>query len=192
MEKLIICSRVLYDNDISDKMDEITSLKKKLRFYETPTAEYSGYEEWETKKEEAYQIIKNGLTKWIVDDTFEYEFMAQMGLTPRQRNAIPYYIEQALNLITKENNKEWVEKISDDIVYGIAGSINGIIEVGIWDVMTPENMLNFIYNNIIWQLGDDSHSPCIVDDIAIYTCKLCGKTDPYVPGENICFDCQGI
>ena len=28
---------------------------------------------------------------------------------------IPYYIEQELKIITKENNKEWVEKISYDI-----------------------------------------------------------------------------
>ena len=53
MENLITCSRVLYDKDISDKMEEITSLKRKMRFYETPKIEYSNLEEWETKKKEA-------------------------------------------------------------------------------------------------------------------------------------------
>ena len=50
MENLITCSRVLYDKDISDKMEEITSLKRNMRFYETPKIEYSNLEEWETKK----------------------------------------------------------------------------------------------------------------------------------------------
>ena len=40
MENLITCSRVLYDKDISDKMKEITSLKRNLRFYETPKIEW--------------------------------------------------------------------------------------------------------------------------------------------------------
>ena len=73
MENLITCSRVLYDKDISDKMEEITSLKRNMRFYETPKIEYSNLEEWETKKKEAYQIIKNGLNKWIIEDNFEYQ-----------------------------------------------------------------------------------------------------------------------
>ena len=76
MENLITCSRVLYDKDISDKMKEITSLKRNMRFYETPKIEYSNLEEWETKKKEAYQIIKNGLNKWIIEDNFEYQHMS--------------------------------------------------------------------------------------------------------------------
>ena len=71
MENLITCSRVLYDKDISDKMEEITSLKRKIHIYETPKIEYSNLEEWETKKKEAYQIIKNGLNKWIIEDNIE-------------------------------------------------------------------------------------------------------------------------
>ena len=47
IENLITCSRVLYDKDNSDKMEEITSFKRNMRFYETPKIEYSNLEEWE-------------------------------------------------------------------------------------------------------------------------------------------------
>ena len=172
MEKLITCSRVLYDKDISDKMEEITYLKKKLLFYEKPKIEYSNLEEYETKKEEAYQIIKNGLEKNIIEDNFEYQHMSYQGLTSRQQMNIPYYIQEALNLITKGNNKEWIEKISYDIIYGIKGFLNGFIKAGNWEEiycqLDPEKMSNLIYNNIIWQLDDGEHYPCILDDIAIF------------------------
>ena len=52
MEKYLFKS--LYDKDISDKMKEIASLKRNLRFCETPKIEYSNLEEWVTKKKEAY------------------------------------------------------------------------------------------------------------------------------------------
>ena len=194
MENLILCSRVLYDKDISDKMKEIKSLKRTIRIHETPKIEYSNFEEWETKKKEAYQIIKNGLNKLIIEDNFEYNHMSYQGLTRRQQNNIPYYIEQALNLITKENNKEWAENISYDITYGIEGFFNGFIKTGNWDLiysqLDPETISNLIYNNIIWQLDDGEHYPCILMDIPIITCKICGKKGEDITRDNICFDCE--
>ena len=59
MENLITCSRVLYDKDISDKMEEITSLKRKIHIYETPKIEYSNLEEWETKTATNFRFNTN-------------------------------------------------------------------------------------------------------------------------------------
>ena len=190
MEKLITCSRVLYNKDISDKMEEITSLKRNIRFYETPQIEYSNLEEWETKKKEAYQIIKNGLNEWIVEDNLEYQHMYYWGLTPKQIINIPKYIEQALKIITKENNKEWIINISHDIINGIEGFLNAFIKTGIWDLihspeLGPETMSNLIYNYIIWKLDDR-----ILENVAIFTCEMCGKKDTYINDDNICFECE--
>lgn len=197
MEKLITCSTVLYDKDISDKMEEITSLKRNIRFYEKPKIEYSNVEEWDTKIKEAYQIIKNGLNTWIIENTFEYQCMYYDGLTSRQKIFIRDHIQDALNIITKENNKEWVEKISYDIVYGIDGFFNGFIKTGNWVLiyltqLDPETMANLIYNNIIWQLDDGEHAPCILNGIPIFTCKMCGKKGDFadINDTNICFDCE--
>ena len=173
MERFITCSKVLYDKDISDKMDEITSLKKEIACYETPQIEYSTSQEWATKKEEAYKIIKNGINKWIVEDEVEYQHMLYEGLTTRQITRLPFYIIEALTLLIKGEHTEWVEKTSYDIIYGIEGFFNGFIKTGIWDFMyfelEAETISEMIYNNIVWQLDDGTHSPCILDDIVIQT-----------------------
>ena len=200
MEKLITCSRVLYDKDISVKMKEITSLKKNLRRYEPPKIEYSSLIEWETKKKEAYQIIKNGLNKWIIEDAFEYEHMSYQGLTRKQQINIPHYIERAINLITKENNIEWAEKISHDIIHSISGFIHGFTNtpapppaLRVWDLiysqLDPEDMSNLIYNNIVWQLENDDDDG-VLEEIPIFTCKMCGIRGNFINVDNICFDCE--
>lgn len=144
-----------------------------MGIWEKPQVEYSNLEEYETKKREAYQIIKNGLDEWIIKDNFEYEHMSWMGLTTRQGMNIPNYISQALNLITKGNHIEWSKEVSYQIIYGIEGFIKGFIKINKWDLIYSQldsnTMAKLIYNNIIWQLDDDEHSPCILDDIAVFT-----------------------
>ena len=188
MENLIKCSTVLYDKDISDKMKEITSLKRQLLYYETPKIEYSNLEEWETKKKESYQIIKNGLDKLIIKSNFENRHMLCNRLITILQQEFPYYIKQALNIITKKNNKEWIENISYNIIYGIEGFLHGFLTTGIWNLLyshlDSKTMSNLIYNNIIWQLDKE-------EDIAIFTCEICGKKDTYINDNNICcFDCE--
>ena len=166
-------------------------MKRTQVFLEKPKIEYSSFEEWETTKEKAYQIIKNGLEQWIIDDNFEYCYMIEFGLTSRQRLNITYYIEKALNLITKENSKEWSENVANTITYGIEGFFNAFIKIGNWESiysrLTPETMVELIYNNIIWQLDDEEHSPCILDFIPLYPCKTCGKK---ISGDDTCYSCE--
>jgi hypothetical protein len=196
MENLVKCSRVLYDKDIIDKNEEINSLKKKFRYYEEPKIDFANMEEYKIKKNEAYKIIREGIDKWIIEDTFEYEHMSYRGLTPRQNVNITIYIEKALNLITKEQNKEWAYRISNEIIYGINGFLNTLIDTEIWELiysqLNSKIMSDIIYNNIVWQLddGDTSNSSGILGDIRLFTCKICKKKDDYINEDNICFDCH--
>jgi hypothetical protein len=183
MENLILCSRILYDRDISDKMKEITSLRKKLRIYETPKIEYSNLEEWDTKKEEAFQIIKNFLDEFINnDDDIKAHIMSCDGFSPslHTKTAIYIYINRALNLITKENNKykEWSYNIAYGIADEIEGFFKGLKKTGIWNLiysqLDSETISNLIYNIIICQFG--AVGECgILDDIPIRMCKMCKK-----------------
>jgi len=195
MENLVKCSTVLYDKDIIDKNEEINSLKKKLRDYEEPKIDFANMEDWEIKKNEAYKIIREGIDKWIIEDTFEYEHMSYQGLTSRQQINLQIYIEEALNLITKEENKEWAYRISNEIIYGIRGFLNAFIDTEIWELiyfqLNPKTMSDIIYNNILWQLDDgDTHSDGILANIRLFTCKICKKKDDYINEHNICFECQ--
>lgn len=201
MENLVKCSTVLYDKDICDKMEEISSLKKKLIDFETPKIDYANINEWTIKQREACKIIREGIDKWIIEDTFEYEHMSYQGLTSRQKIHIPIYIEKALNLITKEQNKDWAYRISNEIIFGIDGFINGLYSTRInefhkiWDILysqlNSEAMADIIYNNIIWQLDDgDNHSGGILCDVPLFTCKICKNKDHYINEDNICDDCE--
>jgi len=192
MEKLITCSTILYDKVISDKMDELTRLKKK---YEKPKIEYANLEEWKTKQKEAYQILKNGLDKSIIT---EYEEMiSNEGLTHHQSWDIQVIINEALNLITKDNNKEWVENISFDIINMVHGLMDGFVRSGKWTIIPllfdAETMSNIIYYNIIWNLGtnEDTGIKGILVDVIIFTCEICKKNYSF-NDENICLDCEPI
>ena len=73
MENLIRCSTILYDRDIQNKMNEITELTEELKSYKLPIIKYSNKLEKEIIKKEAYEIIKLGVDKWIVENEYEYQ-----------------------------------------------------------------------------------------------------------------------
>ena len=167
MEKLATTCVVLYDKDLLDKANEIIKLKKEIQKLSDPKIVFSNWEEYENVRNEAYAIIKQGCDKWIIEDTFEYDHMSYQGLTSRQDLNLPYYIKQALDLITKNQNKEWCDKVSQEIIYSIRGVLNQLVDAGFWENIysesTPISMSKFIYDNIVWQLDDGNHYPCILD-----------------------------
>ena len=158
---------------------------------DTPQVLYENPSKWEEKKTEAYKIIKNGIYKWVIEDEFEYMGMISMGITPRQFINIPYYIQEGLILLT--NNKEWSEKVSCVIMDGIEGFVQGLIKANLWDKLYLEStnvkLANMIYFSIEYQLGDGTHSPCILEDIALYKCKKCNKLDNFSEN-NMCMECN--
>ena len=138
----------------------------------SPKLKYKNEEEWQERKVQAYKIIEDGLFEWIVMDELEYECMEFQGLTLRQQSFIPGYIEKALFLLTED--KEWSENISHGIVYGIKGFIESMIKIGVWEKVFPDlsnvGLSNMIYSNIIYQLGDNTHSPCLLEDVPVFEC----------------------
>lgn len=142
---------------------------------ETPQIEYATYDEWDDAKNEAYKIIKKGVDKWILEDAFEYKYMLQDGLTPRQTVHFPDYIEQALLSLTKNENKEWCNKTAWDTVYAVSQSLNAFVKTGVWDIVYSQtnikSMSELIYTNIIHLLGDEgglSNGP--VSNMVTFTC----------------------
>ena len=132
-----------------------------------PKLKYKNEDEWQERKDQAFKIIEDGLFEWIVMDELEYEFMEFQGLTLQQQNFIPGYIEKALFLLTKD--QEWSENIAHGIVYGIKGFIESMIKLGVWEKVFSDlsnvSLSNMIYSNIIYQLDDNTHSPCLLEDV---------------------------
>ena len=159
MENLIRCSTILYDRDIQNKMNEITELTEELKSYKLPIIKYSNKLEKEIIKKEAYEIIKLGVDKWIVENEYEYATMRWWpGITDRQLENIIVYIEQGVNLIIKNNNDKWSNNISVHVMNSIEGFFQVFGITDLWDILythlSCEGMSELVYNNIIWQLDD--------------------------------------
>ena len=61
MDNLILCSQILYDNDIQNKSKEIKKLKKKLKEFTKPKIDYKNLNEWKNTIKKSFKIIKDGI-----------------------------------------------------------------------------------------------------------------------------------
>lgn len=189
MERFTLCSRILYDNDILDKNNEIIRLKQIL---DTPKILFKNNKEWEDSKNKLYTEINLTINKYIVLDVFEYEQMSYFGLTSMQYIKIVDAIETGLTILT--NNSKWSEKIACEIIYGIDGFFNGMINSNTWNIMynilSAQDLANIVYENIHWQLDNEEHSPCILENIPIFKCIMCIKKYNYINDTGLCFNCE--
>lgn len=186
MERLALCSKVLYDRDILEKQRRITEL-------ENPRVKFKTPREWMDFKESLYADLDTVIKECVEDDAFEYHHMIWQGLTSRQELNIASCIEKRLFELT--NHKKWSEKIAwDTVVYSLDAMFQSFIKTNLWETLyhslTPKQMREIIYSHVTWQLDDESHAPCILDDIAAFDCVSCGKEDDYVSDDGYCYDCE--
>jgi hypothetical protein len=168
MERLALCSKILYDIDLLDKQKEIYELKKEIN---TPKIYFENSKIWESKKAEMYNIIKNIIDELIIDSDSEYEDYENIlynGLTSAQRIKINHVLYNELNKLTDYKYCTWCENKAYDIVYSVEGAVQGLIYSDKIGDFREYEMAEFIYRNIIWQLGDNTHFPSILDDIPFY------------------------
>lgn len=199
MEFLTQCSKVLYDKDICDKMEQIQKLKKKIKKgnISIPKKLYSSYEEWYVNKENAFEIIKNGITQMVIEDNFEYEHMSYQGITTRQSTTLPYYIKEALELLT--NDSVWSENKSFEILRNINDSFQSFIELELWEniysQIEADKMAKLIYKNIELKIGDNCG---LIYEISTFKCRNCNEVYsmeqfPNIEDDNyICYDCSSF
>ena len=189
MERFTLCSKVLYDNDILDKNNEIIKLKLLL---DTPKVLFNNINEWEEAKNKLYVEIKNIIYKYVVLDELEYEHMSYQGLTNRQHINIAGTIEHSLTILT--NNSKWSEKIALEIISGINGFFYGFINSNTWEniysLLSAQDLANIIYKNIEWQFDSGTHSPCVLEEIPQYKCINCEKIYNYIHDTSLCFNCE--
>lgn len=185
MERLALCSKVLYDYDILEKQRRIVHLEKKL---ETPKIRFERYEHWEQYKSKLYQDVHTILEKWIMHDTREYEYMVGKGLTFRQDNALHECIYE--HLCHGTGNVEWSDKIARDVVYSVRAMLIAMARVFIYEMMSPRETVKLIYEHVTWYLDDDSHHPCALHDVAEFTCIECERIHDYVNENQVCVECE--
>jgi hypothetical protein len=166
MEKIAICSKILYDNDVIDKQNEIHELKKKIN---TPKIYFESKTLWNLKKEEIFKIIKDSLLNKIFEDDFD-DILS--GLNSSQKMKLNHLLYSELNKLTEFKYCIWCENKAWDISYSIEGAIQGLLYTGRLNDFTNYDIIEFIYKNITWQLGDNTHFPSILDDIPFFEKKI--------------------
>jgi hypothetical protein len=191
MERLALCSKVLYDRDILEKQRRIIELEKKVT---PPKIRFKSYEDWERFKTEMYRDVHVVLEKMVIDNHFEYEHMSYQGLTFRQENALTECVYE--HLYKGTNNREWSEKIANDVVYSLRTMFASLHKTQLWafiyQLLRPEDISELIYEHVRWYLDDDSHSPCVIEDLPEFVCDTCHAIVDYVNETQMCIDCEII
>ena len=137
MERLALCSKILYDRDILEKQKEIIELKNKLNKIETPQVLFDNWYDYENEKEVFHYCLEERIKKYFND----FDYISEMKfLSYEQTREIATAIILCLLNYTKCENFEWAEYVAWNIVTGVEGFINGILKVkSIIECFTPED-----------------------------------------------------
>jgi hypothetical protein len=167
--------KIDFDHKIKfiEKQNEIDELKKKIN---TPKIYFESNKLWEYKKKEMFIIIENTVNECMLNDNYtdctdDYENIVYNGLCSSHRITINRVLFNELNKLTEYKYATWCENIAWEIVYSIEGAVQGLIYTDKINDFKDYEMSEFIYKNIIWQLGDNTHFPSILDDIPIFCDK---------------------
>ena len=152
---------------------------------------YNSLSEWTIVRDNLYITIHNSIIRCIVDNNEEYNQMILLGLTENQRLYLMGVLERELYNISENN--EWAENTTFNLIYGIQGFLQGFIKTNRWKYifksLEPIDLANILYENIIWQLDDDLHSPCILEDVPKYKCNKCNNIVDFLLKDNLCDNC---
>ena len=150
---------------------------------------YKDLNEWSNVRENLYETIFNALLKCI-NDKNEYRQMVHEGITEKQRLYLMELLEEEFYKITL--NKQWAEDTTFNLLYGIQGFIQGFIKNDKWKILFNSldavDLANILFENIKWQLDDDLHIPCLLEDVPKYRCSECNRITNFIYN-NKCEDC---
>lgn len=189
MADLIACSTVLHNKTISDQMNEITALKQKLKVYEPSKVEYTNRLEYETLKTSEYKKIKQRTVSWGRCIIHRYSPQG-LGSTDYLLCSIAGAIEDAMNVLTKQTNKEWVKYISWENMYdhllGFLSALESTRNLHTILDLGAEVLSNLIYKYIFesCEKVNEYHQFCL------FTCTRCKKKNHYVNDGDICIECE--
>ena len=163
MERLALCSKILYDIDLLEKKNEIEKLNKIINI---PKLSFKNEKDFINAKNSMYDEIQKSVWDCVVqNDNFEYYNSPYQGLNSQQRKYINKIMNEELNKFTSEldlkkkqnivhksNYEKWCENISFDIIYNIEGALQGLVDIGKINNFSEYEIALFIYRNIIWEL----------------------------------------
>jgi len=181
MERLTLCSKVLYDRDILQKQKKIIELKE---IVDGPKILFDNIDDYQNQKNKIFLDLEKEIKNYFNDfnDIYGMDFWA---LSFDQQTGIAKAIIFSLLKLTKNKNLKWAEYVAWNIVTGVEGFINGILKVKSIETIircfTPQDFGVIIFESIQYQL-DQSY----LDNITIFKCKICEKINDL----DECSDCE--
>ena len=171
--------------ELDDLQKKYDALEKKYDRLKNPNLKilFNSIEEFNQKQEEMYSAIQNTCDFYF--DDFEYRYMKDYGITPRQSAHLTFTIERELNKITNDKNFSYIN------AYKIMKPITNIFRgsetphwAKIYDSLTKDELKDIFFDNIKNYIEGGTRYK-----YAIFKCHQCGKIDDYVNDENKCNAC---
>ena len=157
MEKLVLCSNILYNEDLLDKKKEIEYLKNIIT--KKPKIIFKNKSSWIERKNKLLNNLEKKIYKIIVEEDYLYDNTENIkyydnNICNGQRYNIYYILYKELNKLTYSKYKDWCENISYEILFSLDSAIQTLKLIDKLDDLSNEELCNVITKNILWQLDD--------------------------------------
>jgi hypothetical protein len=175
MERLALCSKVLYERDLVQTKKELYTLK-------CPKIFFKSYNESETFKNNFYETIEKTIRKNIQQSN-EYTFRITHGAIGRICDCIK------TELLKFTKNEEWVENLSFVNVWnsieGLFHSLHHIWET-IYEFTDRESIGEMVYQNVFWYFDS-----VVFNEMVQFHCTSCKQDTDYLDEiTDVCYTCS--
>jgi hypothetical protein len=178
MERLALCSRILYNEDLLNKKKEIEKLKESI--IKKPKLIFKNENEWIKRRDLLFNILEENIMEIIVEDDYLYNEIENIkyysnDICSGQRYMIYTLLFKELNILTGEEYQRWCEYISWELVFSLDSGIQTLKIVDKIDDFSDYELAEFICKNIFWQLDEGKR----LEDIICYDDNI-SNNDPFL------------
>ena len=196
METLAVCAKVLYDNDILEKQNELDRYKKDMM---PPIILFNSEEELCAKKDILYTHLEKNIVSWFNEhfcDSLEYSYGALSEQLTDYSNTHCFqshlYARIFDALQTFFGDTKWLSNVVNMMCIGLEATLTSVakMKLGLFPVIRRNNFCLIIESSIKLQLDSlvfNDHQ----DQFFRYRCHTCLK---YFSWKNItintCIECN--
>ena len=200
MENLSICAKILYDNDLLDKQNELDKYKKDML---EPILYFKSQEEFYEKKSKMLVDLEEAIKHWHKEHFLDHDQphinrnRLEEALLINIQDEFQSSLYAAIFEVLKEffGDTNWLSTVVYHVCVSLAAicaSINKHYEF-IENVIQNDNICSILYSSIHDILNEmvfDFHQ----DKFFRFTCKQCSKHIRwiYIDNNNICVECGNI
>ena len=167
MERLALCSKILYDRDLLEKKKIILELEYQLNLQKVKII-CKNKEDLDIKINICFENIKKQLNYIIVDDYDQYSNIVYFGIT----SVLTVYLENTifteLYKLTNKKYHQWCSDISYNIVVSIDSIIQSLYENNKINDFNNEELSNYIYTYIKYQMYNENNKNSILHGVIYY------------------------